>query len=151
MARLEDIRNGALVAGVVPNLSVHIVSNEWIGNQALNVIFRDTEGTVSETTLYREDEYRLSLEEGGRLWSFDADGGLLRLVTEANRIKLAHYFDPYLAMGQRHRQKPVGLNAQPGEQSSVGGRRQQHRHRHSFWVGLLQNSLEGIKQPHIRL
>ena len=98
MARLEDIRNGALVAGVVPNRSVHIVSNEWIGNQALNVIFRDTEGTVSETTLYREDEYRLLLEEGGRLWSFDADGGLLRLVTEANRIKLAHYFDPYLTI-----------------------------------------------------
>jgi hypothetical protein len=32
------------------------------------------------------------------VWSFDADGGLLRLVTEANRIKLAHYFDPYLAI-----------------------------------------------------
>lgn len=98
MARLEDIRNGALVTGVVPAHPVHIVSNEWIGNQALNVIYRDTEGTVSETTLYREDEHRLSLEEAGRLWSFDADGGLLRLVTEANRIKLAHYFDPYLAI-----------------------------------------------------
>ena len=32
------------------------------------------------------------------LWSFDADGELLRLVTEANRIKLAHHFDPYLAI-----------------------------------------------------
>ena len=37
-------------------------------------------------------------EEGGRNWSFDADGALLRLVTEANRIKLAHFFDPYLAI-----------------------------------------------------
>ena len=34
----------------------------------------------------------------GEIWSFDADGALLRLVTEANRIKLAHYFDPYLAI-----------------------------------------------------
>ncbi|HCX68720.1 MAG TPA: RNA helicase, partial [Rhodobiaceae bacterium] len=38
------------------------------------------------------------VEKAGRPWSFDADGALLRLVTEANRIKLAHYFDPYLAI-----------------------------------------------------
>ena len=98
MARLEDIRNGALVAGLMPSRPVHVVSTEWIGNEALNVIFRDPQGSVSETTLYREDEFRLNIEEAGRLWSFDADGGLLRLVTEANRIKLAHYFDPYLAI-----------------------------------------------------
>src|SRR5690606_34546905 len=44
------------------------------------------------------DEHRLEVEQSGRPWSFDADGELLRLVTEANRIKLAHYFDPYLAI-----------------------------------------------------
>jgi hypothetical protein len=31
-------------------------------------------------------------------WSFDGDGALLRLVSEANRIRLAHLFDPYLAV-----------------------------------------------------
>jgi hypothetical protein len=51
-----------------------------------------------KAVLYRDDEHRLELELSGRPWSFDADGALLRLVTEANRIKLAHYFDPYLAM-----------------------------------------------------
>ena len=34
----------------------------------------------------------------GRPWSFDADGALLRLVSEAHRIRLAHLFDPYLAI-----------------------------------------------------
>lgn len=98
MTRLEDIRNGASIAGVVPNQTVEAVSVEWIGDQAINLVYRVPGGSVSETTLYRDDEHRLAVEQRGRSWSFDADGNLLRLVTEANRIKLAHYFDPYLAI-----------------------------------------------------
>lgn len=98
MTKLEDIRSGALVHGIAPGRSVQIVSVDWIGDQAINVVFRDPEGTVAESTLYRDDEHRLELAERGRAWSFDADGDQLRLVTEANRIKLAHYFDPYLAI-----------------------------------------------------
>ena len=97
-ARLEDIKNGATVRGVASTQAVQIVSVDWIGDQAINVVFRDHNGTVAETVLYRDDEHRLGVEQSGRPWSFDADGGLLRLVTEANRIKLAHYFDPYLAI-----------------------------------------------------
>ncbi|ABN76950.1 helicase-related protein [Cereibacter sphaeroides] len=98
MTKLEDIRNGASIAGVVPNQTVEAVSVEWIGDQAINLVYRVPGGSVSETTLYRDDEHRLAVEQRGRAWSFDADGSLLRLVTEANRIKLAHYFDPYLAI-----------------------------------------------------
>lgn len=98
MTRLEDIRNGARLQGLVPGNTVEIVSVEWIGDQAINVVFRNHDGVVSETTLYRDDEHRLSIDAAGRPWSFDADASLLRLVTEANRIKLAHYFDPYLAI-----------------------------------------------------
>lgn len=98
MTKLEDVRNGSRLAGISPGASVDVVSVEWIGDQAINVVFRTHEGTVSETTLYRDDEHRLSVDRAGRPWSFEADAGLLRLVTEANRIKLAHYFDPYLAI-----------------------------------------------------
>jgi superfamily II DNA or RNA helicase len=98
MTSLNDIRNGAIVRGIAPNQAVQVVSVEWIGEQAINVVFRDQNGAVSESTLYRDDEHRLELEAKGGPWSFDADGALLRLVTEANRIKLAHYFDPYLAI-----------------------------------------------------
>ena len=97
-ARLEDIKNGASVRGVASERSVQIVAVEWIGDQAINVVYRDHNGAIADTVLYRDDEYRLDVEKGGRPWSFDADGALLRLVTEANRIKLAHYFDPYLAI-----------------------------------------------------
>lgn len=98
MTRLEDIKNGCRIDGLHPGQTVDVLSVEWIGAQALNVVMRDQSGKVSELTLYRGDEHRLKLVAAGRPWSFDADAGLLRLVTEANRIKLAHYFDPYLAI-----------------------------------------------------
>ena len=97
MVRLEDIKNGSLVGGIVPNQAVEIVSVELIGSQAADVVYRASDG-VDETTLYRGNEERLTIEQSGRVWSFDADGSHLRLVTEANRIKLAHHFDPYLAI-----------------------------------------------------
>ena len=98
MTVLEDIKHGAMVRGVVPGQSVQIVSAEWIGNQAVNLVYRAPDGGVTETTLYRDDQQRLSIDAGGRSWAFDGDGALLRLVTEANRIALAHHFDPYLAI-----------------------------------------------------
>jgi hypothetical protein len=48
--------------------------------------------------LYRHDEPRLQVVEHGRPWSFDGDGHLFRLVSEAHRIRLAHLFDPVLAV-----------------------------------------------------
>ncbi len=98
MTALEEIKPGGRVAGMVPNSVVEVLSVEWIGNQAINVVFRQPDGAVAETTVYREDEHRLVIQSNGHNWSFEADGALLRLVTEANRIKLAHFFDPYLAI-----------------------------------------------------
>jgi superfamily II DNA or RNA helicase len=40
----------------------------------------------------------LALEAEATPWSFTADGGLFRLVSEASRISLAHLFDPFLAV-----------------------------------------------------
>ena len=40
----------------------------------------------------------LKVVEQGRPWSFDGDGALFRLVSEAQRIRLAHLFDPVLAV-----------------------------------------------------
>lgn len=97
-AVLENIKNGASVRGIGSAQAVQVVSVDWIGDQAINVVYRDHNGTVAEAVLYRDDEHRLEVDQNGRPWSFDADGALLRLVTEANRIKLAHYFDPYLAI-----------------------------------------------------
>lgn len=98
MTKLEDIKPGGRILGISSGGTVEVVSVEWVGNQAVNVVFRRASGPVAETTIYRDDEHRLSVQSAGKNWSFDADGALLRLVTEANRIKLAHFFDPYLAI-----------------------------------------------------
>ena len=98
MTALEDITPGSMVRGVVPGQPVQVVSIDWIGDQAINLVYRDPDGGVSETSLFRDDEERLGIAARGRSWSFDGDGALLRLVTEANRIQLAYHFDPYLAI-----------------------------------------------------
>ncbi|TIX93552.1 DUF3883 domain-containing protein [Rhizobium sp. P44RR-XXIV] len=98
VAKLEEIRNGASVRGIASLQVAQVLSVNWIGDQAINVVYRALDGAVAETVLYRDDEHRLHVEVNGQPWSFDGDGALLRLVTEANRIKLAYYFDPYLAI-----------------------------------------------------
>ena len=76
-AKLEEIKNGASVRGIASNQPVHVVSVDWIGDQAISVVYRDHNGTVAESVLYRDDEHRLEVEQNGRPWSFDADGALL--------------------------------------------------------------------------
>ena len=72
---------------------------EWMGDEAINnAAYQTAAGLVGKATLFRSDEHRLVTKSRGRPWSFDGDGALLRLVTEANRIKLAHIFDPCLAI-----------------------------------------------------
>jgi len=97
-ATLEDLKAGASVQGLTPSGAAKIVNIEWFGDQAVKVIFEDVNGSVQDRLVYRDEEHTLSIASTGRSWSFDADGELLRLVTEANRIKLAHHFDPYLAI-----------------------------------------------------
>ena len=98
MARLEDLTPGARVTGVVAGEAVAVVSVEWHGSDALTLVYRMANGRVADEILYRHDELRLEIVEAGRPWSFDGDGALFRLVAEAHRIRLAHLFDPVLAV-----------------------------------------------------
>ena len=98
MARLEELNTGTRVVGLVGSGAATIESGQWIGQQALKVIFRDSAGQLGERLLYRDDEPSLDLVDAGRPWSFDGDGELLRLVSEAYRINLAWLFDPYVAI-----------------------------------------------------
>ena len=84
--------------GIRPNAPVVVVNAQWHGADALTLIYRPPSGGVAEEILYRDDEARLELAEQGRPWSFDGDGAKYRLVAEAHRIRLAHLFDPLLAV-----------------------------------------------------
>jgi SNF2 family DNA or RNA helicase len=95
---LEDLKPNAAVRGILPDQLVTVVSVQWFGSQALELTYKSTTGRVANELLYRTDEPRLEVVEQGRPWSFDGDGSLFRLVSEAHRIRLAHLFDPVLAV-----------------------------------------------------
>ena len=96
--KLEDIRPNVVVRGILPDQWVTVVSVQWFGSDALELTYKTSAGTVANELLYRPDETRLARVEEGRPWSFDGDGSLFRLVSEAHRIRLAHLFDPVLAV-----------------------------------------------------
>ncbi len=95
---LEDLIPGASVRGILPDAAVTVVNVQWHGSDALTLVYRDPAGKVADEILYRHDEARIEIVEQGRPWSFDGDGALFRLVAEAHRIRLAHLFDPVLAV-----------------------------------------------------
>jgi hypothetical protein len=98
MSKLEEITIGASVRGVLPDTLVTVVQVDWHGSDALQLVFRQPNGTVGERLLFRDNEPELEVATLGRPWSFDADGSSFRLVAEAHRIRLAHLFDPVLAV-----------------------------------------------------
>ncbi len=98
MAALEELRQSASVRGITPDGLATVVNVEWYGSDALELTYKDDAGRVASELLYRQDESRIEVVDAGRPWSFDGDGALFRLVSEAQRIQLAHLFDPVLAV-----------------------------------------------------
>lgn len=96
--KLEDIANGSKINGLVSGKTVTIITVEWHGKDAVEVIYKDDRGNLSSEMLYRDSESDLSLAISTLSWSFEADADMMRLVSEAYRIELAHIFDPYLAV-----------------------------------------------------
>ncbi len=97
-ARLDDLTPGASVRGLVPGEPVTVVAAEWHGDTVMTLTYRRATGEVGSELVYRADEARLDLDATDEAWAFDADGALFRLAAEARRIRLAHLFDPRLAV-----------------------------------------------------
>ena len=98
MARLEDLTPGAVVKGVLADALVTVVSGAWHGDAVLEITYKDPQGNVGNELIYRDREPSLEIAESGLPFSFDGDGELFRLVSEAYRIHLAYLFDPMLAV-----------------------------------------------------
>ena len=98
MARLEELTRGSSVKGVLPDGLVTVVDVQWHGSEVVELIYRDAAGKLGSELLYRDREPTLDIAAAGVPWSFDGDGALFRLVSEAHRIRLAHLFDPVLAV-----------------------------------------------------
>lgn len=97
MLSLDKVIAGTKVRGLAGPVPVEVVRTEWIGADALSVVYRGAEGPA-EVVLFRDAEPRLELVQASRAFSFDGDGEAFRVASEAQRIRLAHLFDPYLAV-----------------------------------------------------
>lgn len=98
MAKLEELKPGASIRGILPNSLVTVETVKWYGSDALELMFKGPTGKPDHQLLYRHDEPRLEIAESGKPWSFDGDASLFRVVSEARRIQLAYLFDPLLAV-----------------------------------------------------
>ena len=98
MARFEDLARATTVKGILPNQQVTIVDVTWHGSNVIELVYKDSAGNLGHEWVLRDREADLEIVTIGRPWSFDGDGATLRLLSEAHRIRLAHLFDPLLAV-----------------------------------------------------
>src|ERR1700719_4577993 len=97
MMRLEELVAGSRVRGIASGDFVEILATRSFGADAFEITYK-INGAVDQTVLYRSSESQLELVSPTRRFAFDGDGHLLRLASEALRIRLAHLFDPFVAV-----------------------------------------------------
>ena len=98
MARLEDLKEGATVKGVRPDGHITIINVKWHGDSVVELTYKDSSGRPGNELIFRDREPTLEVIQPCQSWSFDADAAMLRLVSEAYRIRMAYLFDPLLAV-----------------------------------------------------
>src|SRR5437899_196826 len=98
MALLNELKPGALVKGLLPGGIVTIIDVKNYGDISLELIYKDSSGHLGTELLYGDSVAQLEIASNDLPWSFQADGTLFRLVSEAYRIRLAYLFDPLIAV-----------------------------------------------------
>jgi hypothetical protein len=76
MVRLEELKKGTRLKGLLTRDTITIVDIQWHGSSALELTYKDSTGKPG-----------LEIEQPGSQWGFDGDGHGLRLVSEAYRIR----------------------------------------------------------------
>ena len=85
------------MSGIQGDGPVEVIATRAYGTDAIEVTWNGPDGLGSRI-LYRHDEPRIREVAPARRFAFDGDGRLFRLASEALRIRLAHLFDPYVAV-----------------------------------------------------
>ncbi len=98
MVLLEELTPGVLVKGLLPGGTVTLISVKRHGEVGVELVYQDASGHLGSELLYSEDMAQLEITPAGLPWSFEADGALFRLTSEAYRIRLAYLFDPLIAV-----------------------------------------------------
>jgi|SRR5215472_1769114 len=67
MAKLEDLKRGAAVKGILADCLVTVVDVKWYGAAAIELTYKDPAGKPGVVLLYRDREPSLEIVEAGRL------------------------------------------------------------------------------------
>ena len=95
---LEDLKPNCSIRGILPDGIVTVVSVQWFGSEALELTYktRPARSRTSCSTATTSPSSNSSSKAGPG--ASTATVRLFRLVSEAQRIRLAHLFDPVLAV-----------------------------------------------------
>ncbi|HAT45470.1 MAG TPA: RNA helicase, partial [Ktedonobacter sp.] len=98
MALLEELTPGVVVKGLLPGANVTVISVKRHGSYTVELVYKEVGGRLGSELLYSDTIANLEIAAAGLPWSFDAEGALFRLTSEAYRIRLAYLFDPLIAV-----------------------------------------------------
>ena len=98
MNSFDDIKPKARIEGLTTPGFAQVINVERTGEDVVQVVFEDEDGNVKKQLVFTDDLAQLKLVSEGNFWTFNANAEDLRLAIEANRIRLAHHFDPFLAI-----------------------------------------------------
>jgi hypothetical protein len=96
--KLTDLEVDTQVLGIEPSGPVKVLYVKRGGAEAVDVTYELPSGQVLRKTLFASDEDKLSVSSETRVWPFDAKPDAWKLAAEATRIRLAHLFDPMMAV-----------------------------------------------------
>lgn len=97
MISFDEIAKGVRLSGLLPSGPVRVVSADMTGN-AMSVFFLDSSGRPGTQLILPAALEHLRIEPDSSPWKPSLDGEHLKLALEAYRIRLAHLFDPMLAV-----------------------------------------------------
>lgn len=72
MEGLLKVLKGHHINGLIPGMTVEIVSTDSVGDDAVNIVYRTPDGKLGDRMLFKGDEAKLSIAEEGLPWSFTA-------------------------------------------------------------------------------
>ena len=94
---LRDIAAGMRLSGVVAGSDVTVVAAQVHGPASATLTYRTADGILGERLVTAADLVDVR-EVAASHWSFDADGAMFKLASEARRMQMAHLADPFAAV-----------------------------------------------------
>jgi hypothetical protein len=86
MARLEELKRGVTLKGILSEGFITVVDVSWIGSVTVELTNKDNKGKLANKLIYRDCEEELEILETGKPWGFDGDPDMFRLEGGATKM-----------------------------------------------------------------